>query len=281
MAPMFHDDAERDRTPTDGWKRLDREAPAFRLAQEPLFNLSEVEEEVLERLREGGLEFDLLPRPDPTAFLALSVHLDQVTQRVEMEVDRSVPTSCSFLARKNSFAEGLKGWLDRILGSERFDVRRYVASRRYVWYSYVLPPGRPDSPPSDADSRLRRSLFNFDAKERHFLELLDQAVSQLTPSSSPLKVQVYPRQTSGGGLELMLCQDERRQPARVFVKGFYPVTYQMITENSPLGSLLKGFLDAAVGAEHMDVESSRLKGRFLSLIYSVRHPREILDRFES
>jgi len=257
------------------WKRLDRETPLFRLAQEPIFNLSESEEEFLEMLREGGLDFDILPRPDPTRFVILSVRLDQATQRVEIEVDRGTPRTCSVLTRRNAFADSLKGWLDRILGSERFDARRYAASRRYVWYAYILPTRLPGGDPGSGESSLRRSLFNFDAKERHFLGLLEQAVT------GPLRIQVYPRDSASGGLELMVCQGERRQPARVFVKGFHPVTYQVITENTPAGWLLKEVVDRAVGAEHLEVESSRLKGRHLSLIYGVRHPRRILEQFEN
>ncbi|NMA28958.1 MAG: hypothetical protein GX934_14480 [Burkholderiales bacterium] len=259
---------------TDPWKKLDREIPLFRLAQEQIFNLSESEEEFLEMLREGGLDFDILPRPDPTSFVILSVRLDQVTQRVEIEVNRGTPRTCSILTRRNAFADSLKGWLDRILGSEHFDARRYAASRRYVCYAYILSTRLPGADPSSDESCLRRSLFNFDTKERHFLELLEKAVT------GPLRIQVYPRESPTGGLELMLCQGERRQPARVFVKGFYPVTYQVVTENTPSGWLLKEVVDRAVGAEHLEVESSRLKGRHLSLIYGVRHPRSILKLFE-
>lgn len=264
----------------DPWKRLDRETPAFRLAQEPIFNLSESEEEFLEMLREGGLDFDILPRPDPTGFVSLSVRLERATQRVEIEVDRGSPRTCSFLTRRNAFAESLKGWLDRILGSERFDARRYAASRRYVWYAYILPTRLPAADPPSGESCLRRSLFNFDAKERHFLGLLEKAMTEPGPSC-PLRIQVYPRETPSGGLELMICQGERRQPARVFVKGFYPATYQVITENTPTGWLLKQVVDQTVGSEHLDRESSRLKGRHLSLIYGVRHPKEVLEQFES
>lgn len=282
MAPMldYHADKDGIAGEQDVWKRLDRETRPFRYVQEPIFNLSEAEVEFLEELREGGLDFDLLPRPDPTSFVALTVRLEQATQRVEVEVDRGVPTTCSFLTRRTPFAEALKGWLDRILGSERFDARRYVASRRYVWYPYVLPPKGSSLRAAGKDSRLGRCLFNFDAKERHFLGLLEKAVEAATPAG-PLKLEVYPRETLYGGIELMACQGEKRQPARVFVKGFYPITYQMITENTPLGQLLKGSLDEALGAAHLDLESSRLKGRHLSLIYSVRHPSSILEQFES
>jgi len=264
----------------DVWKRLDRETRPFRYVQEPIFNLSEAEVEFLEELREGGLDFDLLPRPDPTSHVALRVRLEQATQRVELEVDSTVPSTCSFLTRRTPFAEALKGWLDRILGGERFDARRYVASRRYVWYPYVLPPRAPSLRASGRDSRLGRSLFNFDAKERHFLGLLEKAVEE-APQGPCLRLEVYPRDTLYGGLELMACQGERHQPTRVFVKGFYPITYHVITENTPLGNLLKGRLDRALGAEHLDVESSRLKGRYLWLVYSVRHPSAILEQFES
>ena len=264
------------------WRMLEQGDRAFRFVQHAIFNLSEAEEEILEQLREGGLEFGLLPRPDPTSFLTLSIRLNQHTQRVDVEVDRGSPASCSFVTRRNAFAEALKGCLDRIFGGEHFDSRRYVASRRYVWYPYILPASAPAPRPPSPDSRLRRSIFNFEPKERHFLGLLEAAVARLGPRlPAPLKVHVYPREKPFGGIELMVLQGDRRQPARVFVKGFYPVTYHLITENTGMGSLLKDYLDEALGAEHLDGESSRTKGRFLSLIYSVRHPRSILEGFET
>jgi len=55
---------------------------------------------------------------------------------------------------------------------------------------------------------------------------------------------------------------------------------QMITENTPMGNQMRVYLDEALGAAHLDVESSRLKGRYISLIYSVRHASSILEQFE-
>lgn len=277
--PQSQDQRDRQAGEHEVWKMLEREARPFRYVQDAIFNLSEAEEELLDHLRERGLEFGLLPRPDPTSFLTLSVQLNQATQRVEAEVDRGSPAGCSFITRRNAFAEALKGCLDRIFGSEHFDAARYVASRRYVWYTYVMPALARQRTP--VDPRLRRSLFNFDAKERHFLDLLEASVERLNPRlPAPLTFRVYPRETPSGGIELMVGQGDKRQPARVFVKGFYPITYRLITENTPMGQLLKDYMDEAAGAENLDVESSRLKGRYLSLIYGVRHPRSILEQFE-
>lgn len=280
---------------------LERESLDFRFVQDPIFNLSDDEEEILERLRENGLEFSVLPRPDPTSFLAISATVGQAAQRVEIAVESgnghprvkpmgdALTRVCSFVTRRNAFSDALKNWLDRLFGSDRFDATRHVASRRYVWLSYEVPavprgePWRPLGPHLNAHepSRLRNSLFNFDPKEQHFLRLLEAAVARLnTGHPVPLKFNIYPRETPFGSLELMVGQGERRQPVRVFVKGLYPVTYHLVTENTPVGQRLKDYLDGALGEENLDRASSRLKGKFLSLIYSVRHERSVLELFE-
>lgn len=262
----------------DVWRMLERESLDFRFVQDPIFNLSEAEKDILERLREGGLEFGILPRPDPASFLTLQVRLNQAAQRVEVAADPGLPAYCSFITRRTAFADALKGSLDRLFGVEHFDAGRYVASRKYVWYSYVLPTR--SGPPRH--SRLLQSLFNFDRKEQHFLRLLEEAVKRLNPSRThPLQFHVHPREAPFGGIELMVGEGERRQPARVFVKGFYPVTYHLITENTAVGQRLKDYLDIALGRENLDHASSRMKGKFLSLLFLVRHPRTVLEEFEA
>lgn len=260
---------------SDVWRMFERESLDFRFVQDPIFNLSESEQDILERLREGGLEFGILPRPDPASFLTLKVRVGQAAQRVEVAAD---PHYCSFITRRTAFADALKGSLDRMFGVEHFDAGRYVASRKYVWYSYVLPTRT--GPPRA--SGLLQSLFNFDRKEQHFLGLLEEAVKRLNPARThALQFHVHPREAPFGGIELMVGEGDRRQPVRVFVKGFYPVTYHLITENTPAGQRLKDYMDAALGRENLDHASSRMKGKFLSLIYLVRHPRTVLEDFEN
>lgn len=262
---------------SDVWLSLERESLDFRFVQDSIFNLSEAEQDILERLREGGFEFGILPRPDPAAFLTLQLHLNQATQRVEVAVDPGFPAYCSFATRRNAFGEALKGSLDRLFGVEHFDASRCVASRRYVWYSYVMPPS-----PARPRPRLLQSLFHFDRKELHFLGLLEEAVKRLNRTlPHPLQFHVHPRESASGGIEMMVGEGERRQPVRVFVKGFYPVTYHLVTENTPVGQRLQGYLDAALGGENLDEASSQRRGRFLSLLYVVRHPRTVLEEFEA
>lgn len=267
---------------------LERESLDFRFVCDPVFNLSAQEEDILERLREVGLSFGILPRYDPTSFLCIMATIECATQKVEIGVDRDNQYYYSFITRRTPFADKLKGYLDQVFGPENFDQRGHVASRSYVWYSYRLNPVLPRNfyhkPPArrpGRKGRVRSSLFNFDSREQHFLRVLEQVVKGLNEGrESPMQFHIYPRETPYGGIELMVGDGRASQPAKIFVKGLYPITYHMITENTPLGERMREYLDAALGAANLDSGASRTRGKFLSLVYNVRHPRSVLQQFE-
>lgn len=270
------------------WKVLSSHKPVFCYSQYPVFSLSKLEEELIQYLHTMGLQFSLRPRRDPTSLITMRAQLGQNTHVVRLEVVHAMPASCSFVSVKDAFAEQLKGWLDRIFGSERFSPRTYVASRHYVCYQYVLPITESvqmdslQTPLAESeDARNVRQLFNFDRKEHHFLELLEDAANKLAQNAEhPLHLAIYPRQTSTGSIEVVATKQGLQQPARVFVSGFHPLTYQIITENTPLGADLKACIDEALGAENLDIPACRLRGRYLSLIYNVRYSLDILDDLE-
>ena len=202
------------------WKVLDNKAPLFRYVQEPVFSLVDMERELIEFLHNRGLRFTLRPRHDPASFITAMVQLGQTTQKVQIELGQGIAATCSFMTVKNTFASDLKGWLDRFFGSERYNTRNSVSTRFYVYYSYVLPI--PESyvdancvrPVSESyDSRTSTHLFNFDARERCVLEMLERAVLKLGNTfAPPLAVLVYPRQSSAGSIELVLSEgNEKRQ----------------------------------------------------------------------
>ena len=51
----------------------------------------------------------------------------------------SLITLCTFSTARTKFAENFKGWLDRTFGVEHFDSSQYVATKRWISYTYVLP----------------------------------------------------------------------------------------------------------------------------------------------
>lgn len=250
----------------DMWRLLERERLDFRFVQDPVFNLSEPEETLLERLRHSGLEFGVLPRQDPTSFLCIKVKLEGVLQRVELAVDARQGYA-SFVTRRTPFSERLKDRLDQVFGSASFDRSKNVSTRSYVWYSYYLSGLAPAFLPRETRRR-RSSLFNFDARERELLDRLEQAVQDLRDGLA--QIHVYPRETSFGGIELMLQDPHHSQPARVFVKGLYPLVVHAVTENTALGQRMRAYFDRALGSETLDEAASRFEGKFLSLVYRVR-----------
>jgi hypothetical protein len=249
----------------DMWRLLERERLDFRFVQDPVFNLSDSEETLLERLRHADLEFGVLPRQDPTNFLTIKVRLEGMLQRVEIAVDPRQGYA-SFVTRRNSFAERLKDRLDNLFGTRSFDRSKNVTTRSYVWFAYYLT-GIPAVVPRETRRR-RSSLFNFDARERELLDQLELAVSEMRDGIA--QIHVYPRETSFGGIELMLQDPHHSQPARVFVKGLYPLVVHAVTENTVLGQRMRAYFDRALGSESLDVAASRFEGKFLSLVYRVR-----------
>ncbi|MBQ7568938.1 hypothetical protein IJT17_09055 [bacterium] len=270
------------------WRRLDRPTPFFEYVQDPIFNLTPTEVGFLEHLHRLGLRFTLRPRYDPSSFIHLRVTLARAQQTVRIEVYPDMALTCVFITERNEFAEEFKGWLDRNLGSEHFAANNYVATRRFVHYPYILPV----SPElienfSTIQKELRERIrsftlfFNFSAKEKHFLEIFEQAVKWYgSQSPDPVFVQVYPRQTKTGSLEIVANNSKQRQPARIFISGYHPVAYQMITENTALGEQLHQCLDHALSADSFDAEASRMRGSYISLIYNVRYSLDLLDSFE-
>lgn len=250
----------------DMWRLLERERLDFRFVQDPVFNLSDSEELLLERLRQSGLEFGVLPRQDPTNFLTVKVRLEGMLQRVEIAVDARQGYA-SFVTRRNNFAERLKDKLDGVFGERSYDRGKNVTTRNYVWYAYYLS-GAPAPVGSRETRRRRSSLYNFDARERELLDRLEQAVQDLRDGLA--QIHVYPRETSFGGIELMLQDPHHSQPARVFVKGLYPLVVHAVTENTALGQRMRAYFDRALGSETLDEAASRFEGKFLSLVYRVR-----------
>lgn len=270
------------------WRHLDRPTPLFSYVQDPIFNLNPTEVTFLEYLHLKGLQFTLRPRYDPSSFIHLHVYLGQAEQAVRLEVYQGLAVTSVFITERSEFAEELKGWLDRNLGSEHFAAHNYVATRRFINYPYVLPldsklieevlTNQKNLP---QDIRNFKLFFNLSAKEKHFLNIFEDAVIAYGKGQAdPLYIQVYPRQTAAGSIELVASTSHERQPARVFISGYHPIAYQMITENTELGEQLRLCLDSALGSDNFDSDSSRLRSRYLSLIYNVRYPLDLLDSFE-
>ncbi len=251
----------------DMWRLLERERLDFRFVQDPVFNLSDSEETLLERLRQSELEFGVLPRQDPTSFLCIKVKLEGMLQRVELAVDARQGYA-SFVTRRTPFSERLKDRLDQVFGSASFDRSKNVNTRNYVWFSYYLSGMAPVSSLPRETRRRRSSLFNFDARERELLDRLETAVLEMGDAAA--QIHVYPRETPFGGIELMLQDPHHSQPARVFVKGLYPLVVHVVTENTALAQRVQGYFDRALGADTLDSDASRFEGKFLSLVYRLR-----------
>lgn len=270
------------------WRRLDRQTPYLTYVQYPVFSLTPVEVFLLDYLHRLGLRFSLRPRTDPSSFIHLQVTMGRLKQTVRMEVYQGILVTCVFITERNSFAEEIKGWLDRHLGSEHFAANHYVATRHFIHYPYVLPVGDDEvdivlQDPSALFPDIRHSelFFNFTAKEHHFLDKLETEVCACAEASQdPVYVQVYPRQSHTGSLELVINNSTLRQPARVFISGYHPVAYQIVTENTPLGFDFLKCLEQSLGAENFDQDSSRLKGKYLSIIFNVRYSLNLLDSLE-
>ena len=270
------------------WRHLDRPTPLFSYVQDPVFNLNPTEVTFLEYLHQKGLRFTLRPRYDPSSFIHLTVCLGLTEQAVRLEVYQGFAVTSVFITERNEFAEEFKGWLDRSLGSEHFAAHHYVATRRFVTYPYILPIDSKlieqvltQQEELPRDIRRFSMFFNLSAKEKHFLSKLEDAVISCAPNSSdPIFIQVYPRQTNTGSLELVAYNSRERQPVRIFISGYHPIAYQVITENTNLGEQLRLCLDSALESRNFDSDSSRLRGKYLSLIYNVRYPLDLLDSFE-
>ncbi|MBI3929382.1 MAG: hypothetical protein HY319_27800 [Armatimonadetes bacterium] len=255
---------------------LEREELDFRFVQDPVFNLSASEEAILGRLRRGKLEFGLLPRYDPTSFLRVQVRLEGVSQLVEIALEGDELGYASFITRRTPFADRLLEKLKAVFGAKQLDRSRLVSTRDFVWFSFFLERSQEPALPIGGAAR---PLFNFDAKEMFFLKALADAVRRFNGRDGKgLQFRIYPREASFGGIELMLAGRRQSQPAKIFAKGLYPVTYHFITENTPLGSQVPGYLHAALGASHFDEVASRLGGRFLSLVYTLSLPEEFSVR---
>ena len=269
------------------WKVLESRPRLFRYVQEPVYSLTVTEEFLIEFLHVHGLEFELQPRYNPAKYATLTVTLNGRAQKVRLECIPGLSTSCTFITARTSFASDFKGWLDRALGGERFDRSQYIGTRKWVFYPYNLPlyeavdsPLTPEVSPLTSDSRHVSYLFNFNAKEKEFLRLLEEVVSANDDQDNPLRVLVYPRPSHTGSIELVISNKHGRQPARVFSSGSHPVSYQIITENSELTIPFKTYLDNALGAQALDQPNCRLQGKLISLIYNHRSPTSIEALFD-
>lgn len=238
------------------WTPLGHEPLDFRYVQDPVYNLSEADLQVLARLRDHGLRFGLLPRLDPTSFLRVQVALGLQSHRVEISVDEG-GRYVSFLTRRSPLGEQAIARLTEILNEANLDTERCVTTAGHLWVSFFLEPSR--------QLGVRNSLFNFDKNEQLFLQRLELCVRR----QPGLEFHIYPRGTTFGGIELMITDGRASQMVRIFVKGKDPVTYHALTENTPLGRRLVDYLHATLGQSHLDEDASRLGGKFLSLVYSV------------
>ncbi len=277
------------------WRIMSPSSPVFRYVQDPVFNLTTAEMKLLDFLHRRGLHFTVRPRYDPSSFITMSVELGHVTQNVRIEMHLGLTAFGVFIVKRSPFADNLKGWLDHEFGTERFAAPYYVATRHYMHFPYIMPVDADiidevlKHPPTDSDDyRYYRHFFNFTAKEIHFLNSLETTIQRQGKSAysakpnddSILSVQVYPRQTTVGSIELVLQKGLMRQPARIFVSGYRPITYQAVTENSALVEPLKQSLDCALGENNFDEAASHRRGKYASLIYNVRYDSKLLDSFE-
>lgn len=271
------------RSEQEVWKMLEREELDFRFVQDPVFNLSATEEGILSLLRRGGLEFGLLPRFDPTSFLRIQAQLGGASQVVEIALESHDRGYVSFITQRSAFADSLLEMLTDLLGSHALDRSRLVTTRHFLWCSFFLDwSGDGFSTPTPADSR-GEPLFNFDSKEMFFLSSLSEVARGFPgpDSSKRLQFRVYPRETTQGVIELMVSDGLQSQPAKVFARGLYPVTYHFITENNRLGRRVLDYLHTALGEVHFDQLASSLEGRFLTLVYSLSLPEEFILRGRS
>ena len=279
------------------WSPLDHKIPLFRYVQDPVFNLTSTEVILMEFLHQEGLQFTMRPRYDPSSFICINATLNNERQHVRIEVHHGQPSFCVFILERTDFAEEFKGWLDRHFGISSFLSSIYVMTRRYVHYPYMLNISMDFIAGLQHDklnlSELHRKniyednrnstlFFNFSAQEKHFLNCLEDAVEHRGAHAlSPLQVLVMPRQTEVGSIELVLQNENTRQPARIFISGFQPLVYQVISENSPLTMSLKECLDMAFGEQNFDKVSSRFASKYASLIYNVRYPMEHFERLQA
>ncbi|MCR5661629.1 MAG: hypothetical protein K6G50_05830 [bacterium] len=287
---MFRDDVLRQRYFREYqiWKALDERRPVFRYVQEPVFGLSRLECELVSYLHGKGLNFVIYPRTDPTSYILMKVSVGGVSQAVKVRVSEDMPSSCAFVTSRTPFADSFKGLLDRFFGSEHFITRNYTATRKTVCYPYIIPVTAAPSLAEEGeplpeldDCRQFTYFFNFDSKEQLFLHELEKAVRSLAPASDePLEISVYPRCDRVGSVEIVLNRQEDRQPALIYVSGFMPMTFKIVTENTKLGIPLKEYLDKAFNADNLDITACTFRSRFLSLIYNVRYPLDLLDELD-
>ena len=269
------------------WKILEPNPPLFRYVQEPVYSLSMIEEFIIEFLHQNKLNFELQPRYTPDRFIILTVNFNGEIQKVKLECNSSLITLCTFSTARTKFAENFKGWLDRTFGVEHFDSSQYVATKRWISYTYVLPiyellaqNFQTNTRLEFTDSRHISYLFNFNSKEKEFLQLLEKVILNRSVSDNPLKVKVYPRTSHTGSIEMVINDRYNKQPVRVFSSGSHPIIYQIITENSDLVEQLKNYLDQSLGIQSFDKANSKLKGKMLSYIYTHRSPESIEKLFQ-
>lgn len=264
------------------WKVLRINLPLFSYVQDPVYNLTTIEELLIEFLHIHGLNFQIQPRFNPAKPIIIDVTIKDRTQQVRINCISGLSSSCTFITKRTPFAADFKGWLDRTLGTERFDQLGYLSTAHWVYYPYVLPLYETvvgkfgiENPVLPEDSRHISYFFNFNDKEKEFLKLLEDAVSKNKGSADPLEVKVYPRITHTGSIELIIRNSQGKQPVRIFSSGSHPVTYQIITVNGKLNEPLKNCIDSALGADSFDKASSRMSGKMVSLIYTHRSPNSI------
>ncbi|MGM9991698.1 MAG: hypothetical protein ACI376_02470 [Candidatus Bruticola sp.] len=268
------------------WKAVESNPSLFRYVQEPIYSLSVTEEYLIEFMHKHGLEFELQPRYNSSSPVVLNVTINQCSQKVKLNCISGLSCYCSFMTARTPFASDFKGWLDRAIGSERFDRIQYTGTRRWVSYPYVLPLydtvnlSESGMPELSKDSRHVSYLFNFNSKEQEFLRVLEEVVSDSDDYDNPLFVRVYPRISYAGSIELVISNFEGRQSVRIFSSGSHPVIYQIITENTELVIPLKTYLDNALGLENLDRANCRLTGKMISLIYTHRSPSSIEEIFD-
>lgn len=267
------------------WKSLESKPTLFRYVQEPIYSLTVTEEYLIEFLHQNQLDFELQPRYNPASPVVLYATVNGLCQKVKLNCISGLSCSCAFMTSRTQFANDFKGWLDRVIGSERFDRTQYIGTRRWVSYPYALPlydtvykPGS-SLPQLAKDFRHASYLFNFNSKEQEFLRILEEVVCESDDSDNPLFVSVYPRINHTGSIELVIANLEGKQPVRIFSSGSHPIIYQIITENTELVIPLKTYLDNALGSENLDLPNCRTKGKMLSLIYTHRSPSSIEEMF--
>ena len=112
------------------WKSLESKPTLFRYVQEPIYSLTITEEYLIEFLHQNQLEFELQPRYNPASPVVLHVTINGVCQKVKLNCISGLSCSCAFMTARTQFANDFKGWLDRVIGSERFDRAQYIGTRR-------------------------------------------------------------------------------------------------------------------------------------------------------